>query len=292
MVLKLHTIGIFQIYHKMITFNTIGYAGNLGNQLFQLSALLGTSKKNNFIPSIPVEKNKKEKLDGCLNLFTNKWISFKLNIFDCFDIDIYDNNGLIVKNSYNEPHFHFDENIFNIKDETNINGFFQSELYFKHIENDIRQLFEFKKNIQDKSNLILNEKKKTKLVSIHVRRSDYLGLQHQYNLLDVEYYQKAINLFDDDVYQYLIFSDDINWCKEIFGKNEMIDYIEGNDPYIDLYLMSQCDHNIIANSTFSWWGAWLNKNKNKKVIVPSVWFNPNRKDLDTKDMIPKDWIKI
>ena len=73
MVLKLHTIGIFQIYHKMITFNTIGYAGNLGNQLFQLSALLGTSKKNNFIPSIPVEKNKKEKLDGCLNLFTNKW---------------------------------------------------------------------------------------------------------------------------------------------------------------------------------------------------------------------------
>ena len=199
MVLKLHTIGIFQIYHKMITFNTIGYAGNLGNQLFQLSALLGTSKKNNFIQSIPVEKNKKEKIDVCLNLFTNKWISFKLNIFDCFDIDIYDNNGLIVKNSYNEPHFHFDENIFNIKDETNINGFFQSELYFKHIENDIRQLFEFKKNIQDKSNLILNEKKKTKLVSIHVRRADYLGLQHQYNLLDAEYYQKAINLFDDDL---------------------------------------------------------------------------------------------
>jgi hypothetical protein len=117
----------------MITFNNIGYSGRLGNQLFQLAALLGTSMKNNYVPSIPVEKNKKEKPDGCLDLFTNKWISYKLNIFDCFDVNIKDNNGFNVKNSYKEPHFHFDENIFNIEDDTNIDGFFQSELYFKHI---------------------------------------------------------------------------------------------------------------------------------------------------------------
>lgn len=276
----------------MITFNNIGYSGRLGNQLFQLAALLGVTKKNNYFPSIPVEKNKKEKSDGCLDLFTNKWISYRLNIFDCFDINIQDNNGISVKNSYKEPHFHFDENIFNIKDDTNIDGFFQSELYFKHIENDIKNLFVFNKNIQEQSNLILKEKKKAKLVSVHVRRSDYLGLQHQYNLLDIKYYQQSINMFDDDIYQYLIFSDDINSCKEIFGENELIDYIEGNNQYVDLCLMTQCDHNIISNSTFSWWGAYLNKNKNKKVIAPSIWFNPNRKDLNTKDMIPKDWIKI
>jgi len=276
----------------MITFNNIGYSGRLGNQLFQLAALLGTSNKNNYVPSIPIEKNKKEKPNGCLDLFTNKWIGFKLELFNCFDIDIHDNNDINVKNSYKEPHFHFDENIFNIKDDTNIDGFFQSELYFKHIENDVKDLFVFNKNIQDKSNSILNKKKKTKLVSVHVRRSDYLGLQHQYNLLDVEYYQESINMFDDDTYQYFIFSDDINWCKQVFGENELIEYIEGNDQYVDLHLMTLCDHNIIANSTFSWWGAWLNKNKDKKIIAPSVWFNPNRKDLNTKDMIPKDWIKI
>jgi hypothetical protein len=111
-------------------------------------------------------------------------------------------------------------------------------------------------------------------------------------LLGVEYYQQSINIFDDDTYQYFVFSDDINWCKEVFGENELIEYIDGNNQYVDLYLMTQCDHNIIGNSTFSWWGAWLNKNKNKKVIAPSIWFNPNRKDLNTKDMIPKDWIKI
>lgn len=276
----------------MITFNNIGYSGRLGNQLFQLAALLGTSKKNNYVPSIPVEKNKQIKPNGCLDMFTGKWISYKLNLFDCFDIKINDNNGNNVKNSYKEPHLYFDENIFNIKDETNIDGYFQSELYFKHIEKDIKDLFVFNKNIQDKSNLILKEKKKTKLVSVHVRRSDYLGLQHQYNLLGVEYYQRSINMFDDDVYQYFIFSDDINWCKEVFGENELIDYIEGNDPYVDLYLMTQCDHNIIGNSTFSWWGAWLNKNKNKIVVSPSVWFNPNRKDLIANNIIPNDWIKI
>lgn len=276
----------------MITFNNIGYTGNLGNQLFQLAALLGTTKKNNFTPSIPVEKNKKEKPDGCLNLVTNKWIGFRLNIFDCFDINIQDNNGAIVKNSYKEPHFHFDENIFNIKNDTNIDGYFQSELYFKHIEDDIKNLFVFKKNVQDKSSLILKEKKKTKLISIHIRRNDYLGLKHIYNLLDIEYYQKSINMFDDEVYQYFIFSDDIGWCKQIFGENELIEYIEGNDPYVDLCLMTQCDHNIIGNSTFSWWGAWLNSNSSKKIISPSIWFNPNRKDLNTKDLIPNDWIKI
>jgi hypothetical protein len=161
-----------------------------------------------------------------------------LNIFDCFDVNIKDNNGFNVKNSYKEPHFHFDENIFDIKDDTNIDGFFQSELYFKHIENDIKDLFVFNKNVQDKSNLILKEKKKTKLVSVHIRRSDYLGLQHQYNLLGVEYYQQSINIFDDDTYQYFVFSDDINWCKEVFGENELIEYIDGNNQYVDLYLMT------------------------------------------------------
>lgn len=276
----------------MITFNNIGYSGRLGNQLFQLAALLGTSKKNNYIPSIPIIKNKKEKPNGCLDMFTGKWISYKLDLFDCFDIDIQDNNEIIVKNSYKEPHHHFDEKIFDINDETNIEGYFQSELYFKHIENEIRQIFSFKNEIKSKANLILNQHKKTKIVSIHVRRGDYLGIQNQLPIMDIEYYQKSINIFDDDTYQYFIFSDDIDWCKSVFGDDELITYIFGNSHYVDMCLMSMCDHNIIGNSTFGWWGSWLNNKKNKKVIIPSKWFGSSLSHLNTKDMFPKDWIKI
>ncbi len=133
----------------MITHNSIGYGGRLGNQLFQLSALLGVAYKNNYIPSIPVEKNKQVKPNGCLDMFTGKWISYKLDLFDCFDIKINDNGDTIVENSYKEPHHHFDENIFNISDNTNIEGYFQSEKYFEHIKDIIRDTFAFKKEIKD-----------------------------------------------------------------------------------------------------------------------------------------------
>jgi hypothetical protein len=94
----------------------------------------------------------------------------------------------------------------------------------------------------------------------------------------------------NEVTTFIVFSDDEKWIKEnIKGKN--IIYIQRNHDYIDLYLMSQCNHNIIANSTFSWWGAWLNNNQNKKVVAPTKWFGVNKK-LDTKDLIPETWIKI
>jgi hypothetical protein len=90
----------------------------------------------------------------------------------------------------------------------------------------------------------------------------------------------------------LIFSDDINWCKNnLLIKNKNIFFIEGNQDYIDLWLMSMCKNNIMANSTFSWWGAWLNKNPNKKVFVPRTWFG-NMIKHNTKDLIPNTWIQI
>ena len=98
-------------------------------------------------------------------------------------------------------------------------------------------------------------------------------------------------MFDDDTYQYFIFSDDINWCKQVFGENELIEYIEGNDQYVDLHLMTLCDHNIIANSTFSWWGAWLNKKENI-VISPKKWFGPTLHSYITDDLYPENWVII
>lgn len=277
----------------MISINNIGYDGRLGNQLFQISALFGIAYKNNFVPSIPIEKNKQVKPNGCLDTFTGKWISYKLDLFDCFDIEINDNNGKIFENTYKESHFHFDENTFNIKENTNLQGFFQSEKYFEHIKDIVRQKLQFKNDIKNKALDIINKNKKTDIVSIHVRRGDYLGIQNQFPIMEVDFYQNAINeISNNKEYQYFIFSDDIDWCKKVFGEDESIYYVEGNSHYVDLCIMSLCTHNITGNSTFGWWGSWLNSNPNKKVVAPKKWFGPALNHLNTKDLIPKEWIKI
>jgi hypothetical protein len=103
----------------------------------------------------------------------------------------------------------------------------------------------------------------------------------------MDYYRNAIAEFSDDT-RFLVFSDDIQWCKENF-KGDNFHFIEGEKDYVDLYLMSLCNNNIIANSSFSWWGAWLNNTPNKKVIAPKQWFG-KAKQLNTKDLIPETWI--
>ena len=124
----------------------------------------------------------------------------------------------------------------------------------------------------------------------------------------MEYYNKAIKQFDKDS-NFLIFSDDIEWAKNNFkGDNFYFiteNKIEGNDvmdtlniskgghpDYIELYMMSLCDHNIIANSSFSWWGAWLNENPNKKVIAPKKWFGPAYGDINDNDLVPETWTRL
>jgi hypothetical protein len=276
----------------MITFNNIGYGGRLGNQLFQLAALIGLSYKKNYSASIPVIKNQTVNPTGCLDMYTNKWISYKLDIFNCFNINIEDNNGVTPMNSYKEPFHHFNEKFFDISDDTNIDGYFQSYKYFDHISDIIRQQFIFKEEIENPANILFNKTRFSNPVSIHIRRGDYLGIQHQFPIMDANYYQTAINMFDDDNYQYIVFSDDIQWCKSIFGEDESIAYIENTSHYIDLCIMSMCKHNIIGNSTFGWWGAWLNNNPSKRVIAPKTWFGPALNHLDTSDMIPKEWTKI
>ena len=127
------------------------------------------------------------------------------------------------------------------------------------------------------------------VVSLHVRRGDYLLLSNFHHNLESSYYKNAINQFPIDT-KYLVFSDDINWCKTIFDGDEYI-FVENQSDIMDLYLMSLCKHNIIPNSTFSWWAAFLNKNNNKKIIVPSIWFGPNGPQ-NYYDMYESDWTKM
>ncbi len=183
------------------------------------------------------------------------------------------------------PPFHHVEMPF--KDGMHIDGFFQSEKYFNSHRDVILDILEptdeIKNHIKNKYSDILQGD----TLSVHVRRGDYVKSQDWHALLDKNYYYEAIDKIPN-VDKIIVFSDDIPWCKEnILGDN--IIYIEGEEDYNELYLMSMCTNNIIANSSFSWWGAWLNQNEDKKVIAPKNWFGPNFHHFKTHDIIPKEW---
>jgi len=120
--------------------------------------------------------------------------------------------------------------------------------------------------------------------SLHVRRTDYVQKAGFHPPCSMEYYEKALSIIEGNV---LVFSDDLDWCKETF-LGDRFTFISGNRDYQDLFLMSMCKNNIIANSSFSWWGAWLNTNLNKKVIAPKKWFGPHLKE-SSDDIYPNTW---
>ncbi|GHT75423.1 alpha-1,2-fucosyltransferase [Bacteroidia bacterium] len=168
-------------------------------------------------------------------------------------------------------------------------GFWQTEKYFLPVENKIRKIFQFNTSLNDLNKEILEKIQLTDSVSIHVRRGDYLEFSCA---LDKNYYYQALNYLESKIKSatFFIFSDDILWCKEHlnFQNSYYIDWNSGAESYIDMQLMSSCKHNVIANSSFSWWGAWLNKNPDKIVIAPQKWFNA----MGEPDIIPESWIKI
>jgi hypothetical protein len=189
--------------------------------------------------------------------------------------------------SYTEPRFEFNELPF--IDNTVYNGHYQSEKYFLDCSDHIHTLFypsaEDEEYILGKySNINFSS-----ATSLHVRRADYVKLSDIHPPCSLEYYESALSslgVLGGDV---LVFSDDIEWCKSNIGTmNYNFNYIENEFNYIDMYMMSFCKNNIIANSSFSWWGAWLNENVDKNVIAPINWFG-DKAGHDISDLIPKEW---
>lgn len=177
-----------------------------------------------------------------------------------------------------------------------LTGWWQSEKFFKDIEKEIRKDFTFPKIKDEKNKEIENIISKTNSVSIHIRRGDYIKDKGLGGLTPLKYYQKGIDYIRNKVKDpvYFIFSNDIEWCKKnlkIKGQIYYVDWNKNEENYKDMQLMSLCKHNIIANSSFSWWGAWLNNNPNKIVIAPEKWFNDCLK-MDYSNIVPKNWIKI
>jgi glycosyltransferase involved in cell wall biosynthesis len=246
-------------------------SGGIGNQLFQVSACISLAKRLGYVAMFNPDTH-------FLPLQGRKFDTYKNTIFR----NLILSKNVYINNTYCFDKFHFMQ-IPDIPPHTIIKGGFQSEKYFDKTE--IYKLF----NIDDEHKNILIKKYGdiSNKTSIHVRRGDYLKLWPYHVFVGEEYYTKSIQEIGDK--EYLVFSDDINWCKSFFKGN--FDFIEDED-YNELYLMSMCKNNIIGNSTFSWWGAWLNQNSTKKVIAPKTWFGPGYKDWDTKDLIPEGWIKI
>ncbi|MFH6999047.1 alpha-1,2-fucosyltransferase [Flavobacterium sp. FlaQc-57] len=187
----------------------------------------------------------------------------------------------------------------NLIDNCYYDGYWQSHYYFdsiaKILENDLQLNFE----LSEANKEFEKEIKQTNSISLHIRRGDYLSIASNskiYSICTQEYYQKAIDFFKQKFENpvFFVFSDDINWVNENFKGNvfKIVD-INQDDPSSDLYLMSKCKHNVIANSSFSWWGAWLNSNSGKIVISPKDWYvNEETNNKALASLILKDWIII
>jgi len=239
----------------IFTYKDLGNCGRLGNQLSQLSATISTAidHKSKFV-------------------FPNWKYEKFFNLHNCYSDNIQE-----TKN-YREPDFKYTKIKFpQTEDIINLQGYFQSEKYFKNNEVAIRLAF-------SSTNPIPTQKNKT---GIHVRRGDYLNLSEYHTNLSMSYYHQAMKLARSE--KYVIFSDDIEWCKKNFI-GDQFEFSEGSE-IDDFNKMRSMGSNIIANSSFSWWAAYLNNNQDKKVIAPSNWFGP-KLNHDTSDLIPNDWIII
>jgi len=260
----------------MIGFDFLGKLGRLGNQMFQYAAVKGIASHRGYEYCVP--NHNKVFDDGVGNLL-------KIEIFQPFDIQV--NNSEIKDKVIKERGFHFDNLLFdNCPDNISLFGFFQSEKYFSHIEDEIRKDFSFKDYIKNECEDVVNELLDDNPIALHIRRKDYLTNPNHYSL-DIEYYERALEKFDSNR-EVIIFTDDPFWVvdQNIFKPDRFL-LGENTSSYHDLYLMTQCTDFIIANSSFSWWGAWL-ANRGR-VIAPSKWFGPGNSHLDTKDLYPKHW---
>lgn len=196
-----------------------------------------------------------------------------------------------------EPHFQYWSGIKNAPSNCYITGYWQSEKYFSDITEKIRKDFSFKLPLEYKNFELANKISQTNAVSLHVRRGDYISdikNSATYEMCSLDYYKRSIcNIAEkvDSPYFY-IFSDDVAWARDnlkIEFMHQYIDHNRGTESYNDMRLMSLCKHHIIANSSFSWWGAWLNPSLEKIVIAPKHWF---ANQTNVQDLLPLGWIKL
>ena len=283
-----------------VSFNGLGNEGRLGNQMFQYAFIRGMSKKHGYDFMIPHQS---------ADRFDN------YGLFECFELE----GCKTGEGSY--PTLECRDTQFNQKfldectDNTNYSGVFQTEKYFVDVTEELRKDYTFQKDILDPCQKFIDSVGDA--IFLHVRRGNsnlvgnrgekwsYQMLQDYHPLMKKEYYIEALSHFDESK-KVIVLSDTIDWCKEqdwlqddrfLFSDSSYEVFNDGASvPYIDLCLMSLCNGGIIANSSMSWWGAWL-QNDTDKIVAPNPWYgakayNYGNAELCDADLIPERWIKI
>lgn len=190
----------------------------------------------------------------------------------------------------------YEADVFHQNHDCYYDGYWQNERYFKTIRPEILKAFTPKTISEQNAQFCDEIIKQHKCASIHIRRGDYVNHPLYGGICDKAYYQRAIAYLQEHTNCdfYCIFSNDIEWCKKnlanlLNGKDVVyVNWNKGKDSYQDMFLMSQCNYNIIANSSFSWWGAWLNNHEDKLIICPTKWNNIKSSRFE----LPESWIKI
>lgn len=237
----------------MITFRNLGNLGRLGNQLFQIAATINYARKY------------KQQVK-----FPEWWYSKHFNFnYECLNENIH-----IILNESDCLNYVQLPDYYPRSGNVSLNGYFQSEKYFIESKNEILDIFK-----TEETNLNCG--------FIHVRRSDYINLQNYHPLQSLEYYMTGMDRLKFD--HYYCFSDDIQWCKENLNDSR-IEFVENTSEIQDLKLMMRCKGSVIANSSFSWWGAYLSQSD--KVIIPKNWFGPSYNWFRIEDRLCEKWIAL
>ena len=286
----------------MIGYDRLGTNGRLGNQMFQYASLRGIAANNNLEFCIPPEDTVTHANYG---------------LFDCFNLPNAKHHQLIGPqapmfaahpDSLDEPGFEFDEQLFNnCPDNVNIDGYRQTEKYFKHIEDSIREDYQFKDEIYQPCKEYMDQFDGN-IALLHIRRGDNVGRPDWYPMPTVEHYEYLVEKYFPNQ-PILICSDDLDWVKEqaafsddrfhlsetrIYYPDQVMNGTGAMEtslvPYYDLCKMTLCNGGIIANSSLSWWGAWLQKNRTQPVIAQDPWFGEKLSFNNLKDLLPEDWI--
>lgn len=247
-----------------MSFVTTKLYGRMGNQMFQIAACMGVAYRYGVEFLIPRYTGQKPGHNGD-PLYFNHFPEY---------------TGQKIKFNFKEAGHGFRPIRYSA--DMCIDGYFQSEKYFSHIREEVLMWFE--------KAFDLTRPERPDTVGLHVRRGDYVG-NANFPVMPMSYYHEAIAYFRNLGYtKFMVFSDDIKWCKTVFPED--FEFASGTE-HQDMFDMSRCAHQIIANSTFSWWAAWLNRNPDKIVLAPAAnrWFAPHCQ-MDMKDVIPETWIQV
>jgi hypothetical protein len=289
----------------------IRLVGGLGNQMFQYAGALGLAERQGRALLLDVSAFEAYKawpyqLD-CLkvpqDLYTGAPLAGPVSKSLVSRAIRKLRGGYTIREGvYREPHFHFDPSVFSLGgNEVLLDGYFQSPRYFEGVESLLRERFQPKAPL---SKAAANWEARIDLspcsISLHVRRGDYLTLAASavHAALDRGYYDRAVSLMQNLVgsqAEFFLFSDEPDFIAEAFADLPRAHVVRSDPsaPWEDMFLMARCRHNITANSSYSWWGAWLNTNQGKRVIAPARWFTPDKLSAcNVLDLFPDDWILL